>query len=113
MTSAGELRYRVELWGEGPPVDDGWGGTAPGEFEQQGTEHAKIHFLRGGETVMAARLTGVHTAIFTMRSNSLTRSMTTAWELKTEDGAKWNVRAINDPDGRNAWLEVLAEKGVA
>lgn len=112
MITAGDLRNRVSLWGQGPDVDDGFGGSVPGPFEEQGIEHAKIHFLRGGETVMAGRLTGTQPGIFTVRQNELTRSMTTAWEIKTEDGATYNVRGINDPDGRNAWLEILAEKGV-
>lgn len=113
MTSANELRDRVSLWGEGPPVDNGWGEMIPGPFEEQGIEHAHVRYLRGGETVMAGRLTGKQPAIFTLRQNVLTRAMTTAWVIKTEDGAAFNVRAINDPDGKNAWLEMLGEKGVA
>lgn len=109
MSGAGELRNRVGVWGEGPPVDNGWGEMVPGPFEEQGKVWAKIHHLRGGEEVMAARLTGVQPAIFTVRHSALTTQVTSTWQLKTTDGKNWDVKAVSDPDGRKKYLEILAQ----
>lgn len=81
----------------------------PGPFEEQGKVWAKIHPLRGGEEVMAARLTGVQPAIFTVRYSALTAQLSPTWQLKTTDGKDWDVKAVSDPDGRKLWLEVLAQ----
>lgn len=106
---AGELRHRVSLWGQGPDIDDGWGGTMPGAFEEQGKAWAKIQPLRGGETVMAARLTGVQPAIFTVRYSELTARIDHTWQIVTGDGKTWDIKAASDPDGRKRYLEILAQ----
>ncbi|UYQ70651.1 phage head closure protein [Pelagibacterium flavum] len=110
MAGAGELRHRISLWKRGDGEDD-WGQPIPGAgpFEEQGQAWAKIHPLRGGEEVMAARLTGVQPVIFTVRHSTLTKQITSAWEIKTDDGTTWDVNAISDPDGRKKYLEILAQ----
>ncbi|WP_322884120.1 phage head closure protein [Sinorhizobium medicae] len=110
--TAGELRHKIELQVR-TLVDDGYGNEIAGPFETQATVHAKFHYLRGGEEVMAGRLAGKQPAIVTVRSSVATRALTTSWRILTTDGEAWNIRSITDPDGRRAWLEILAEKGVA
>jgi len=110
--TAGELRQKIELQVR-TLVDDGYGNEIAGPFETQATVRAKFHYLRGGEEVMAGRLAGKQPAIVTVRSSAATRALTTDWRILTADGAAWNIRSITDPDGRRAWLEILAEKGVA
>jgi len=109
--TTGELRYRMDAQVRSQ-VDDGYGNTQAGPFATQGSFSAKIQFLRGGETVMADRLTGKQPAIITIRSSAFTRSLDTAWRLVDSSGNAWNIRAITDPNGKRAWLEILAEKGV-
>lgn len=111
--TGGDLRHKIDLqrraW-----EDDGFGnGGYIGPYETLATVHAKLHFLRGGEEVMAGRLAGRQPAIITVRQNTATRSLTPEWRILTQDDEAWNIRAITDPDGRRAWLEILAEKGVA
>jgi SPP1 family predicted phage head-tail adaptor len=108
----GELRSRIELQVR-TLIDDGFGNEQAGPFETQAEVSAKFHFLRGGEEVMAGRLSGKQPAIITVRQSAATRAVTTAWRIVTKDGEAWNIRAITDPDGKRAWFEILAEKGVA
>ncbi|CCM76262.1 phage head closure protein [Rhizobium mesoamericanum] len=110
--TAGELRHKIDLQVRSL-VDDGYGNEIAGPFETQATVRAKFHFLRGGEEVFAGRLAGKQPAIITVRQNAATRALTPSWRIVTSDGAEWNIRSIADPDGRRAWLEILAEKGVA
>lgn len=109
MARTGELRNRVSLWGRSPDGTDGWGQPVPGEFEEQGKVWAKIHPLKGGETVMANRLTGIQPAIFTVRYSTLTARVDPSWQLKTDDETTWDVKAVSDPDGRKKFLEILAQ----
>lgn len=108
----GELRSKIALQNR-TLVDDGFGNEQAGPFETQAEVWAKFHYLRGGEEVFAGRLAGKQPAIITVRQNTATRALGTAWRILTKDGQAWNIRAINDPDDRRAWLEILAEKGVA
>lgn len=108
--TAGELRQKIELQVR-TLVDDGYGNEIAGPFETQATVRAKFHYLRGGEEVMAGRLAGRQPAIVTVRSSAATRALTTDWRI-LKDGKEWNIRSITDPDGRRAWLEILAESGV-
>ena len=108
---AGELRNKIELQVRSVG-DDGYGNEITGPFETQATAWAKFRFLRGGEEVMAGRLAGKQPAIITVRQNAATRALTTHWRIVGKDGEEWNIRAITDPDGKRAWLEILAEKGV-
>ncbi|MEY9097363.1 SPP1 family predicted phage head-tail adaptor [Sinorhizobium fredii] len=110
--TAAELRQKIELQVRSL-IDDGYGNVTSGPFETQATVNAKFHYLRGGEEVMAGRLAGKQPAIVTVRSSAATRALTPEWRILTTDGEAWNIRAITDPDGRRAWLEILAEKGVA
>lgn len=108
---AGQLRSRIDLQLR-ILVDDGYGNETS-DFVTQATVWAKFYFLRGGEEVMAGRLSGKQPAIITVRQNAATRALTPDWRIVTKDGQAWNIRAITDPDSKRAWLEILAESGVA
>lgn len=107
---AGKLRKRIEFQVRGD-VDDGYGNVISGPFETKFETSASFKFLRGGETVMAARLTGKQTSIITVRQSVDLRSIDTSWRIKSGD-VLWNIRTIADPDDRGAWFEILAESGV-
>ncbi len=109
--TAAELRHKIDLQVRAIG-DDGYGNPTVGEWETQATVHAKFHYLRGGEEVMQGRLAGKQPAIITVRQNAATRALTTDWRIM-KGGEAWNIRSITDPDGRRAWLEILAESGVA
>lgn len=106
----GELRHRITFQ-KATLVDDGYGGSIQ-TWVDQGTVFAKFQYLKGGEEVMAARLQAKQPAIITVRSDGVTRQADPTWRIRDADSALWNIRAITDPSGRRACLEILAEKGV-
>jgi hypothetical protein len=93
-------------------ASDGAGGTITAFVEQFTRRAAYIH-LRGGETVMAARLAGRHSQIIRVRSDSSTRTVTTDWRISDKrSGAVFNIRDIT-PSTDRAFIDFLAERGVA
>lgn len=106
----GELRHRITFQ-KAELVDDEYGGQTQ-TWVDKGTVFAKFQYLKGGEEVMAARLQAKQPAIITVRSDGVTRQADPTWRIRDADSALWNIRAITDPTGRRAWLEILAEKGV-
>lgn len=105
----GELRHRITFQ-KAELVEDEYGGQTQ-TWVDKGTVFAKFHYLRGGETIIAGRLQGKQPAIITVRSDGMTRQADPSWRIRDAEGALWNIRAITDPTGRRAWLEILAEKG--
>lgn len=107
----GPLHYRVAF--DAPEyVADGSGGQTR-TWAEMLTCAAGFRFLRGGETVQAARLDGRQPAVVTIRSSSDARQITTDWRMRdTRTGAVYNVRSIVPTDDR-AFLELLCESGVA
>jgi len=109
--NAGALRYQIRLQ-EREEVSDEYGNTV-GDWATKFTCFAAFKFLRGGEEVMAGRLAGRQPAIITVRFSDVSSRINTAWRILDRDDQAWNIRAITDPNGKRAWLEILAEKGVA
>lgn len=108
---AGDLYYRVAF---DKPVEqsDGQGGTING-WEEHFQCLAHYRFLRGGETVQAARLEGRQPLIITVRSSSETRQVQTQWRIRdARSGTVFQVKAVNPTEDRR-FLEILAESGVA
>lgn len=93
-------------------ADDGYGGTADG-WTEQFTARAGIMYLKGGETVQAARLTGTQTAIITLRASAASAAVKTTWRLRdTRLSRVYNVREVKLTDDRK-FYELLCESGVA
>lgn len=109
--SSGDLRFRV-AFDRRAIVDDGAGNTV-GEWQEQFQVLVGYVHLRGGESVMAARLEGQHTQIVFARNSSLTRQVTTDWRIRDLRTAEtYNIRDITPTDDR-LWLDFLCQKGVA
>ncbi|WP_100960403.1 phage head closure protein [Bosea sp. FBZP-16] len=109
--TAGQLRYQIRFQ-EREEIEDEYGNVSGG-WATKFTCFAGFKFLRGGEEVMAGRLAGKQPAIITVRSSDISRRVDTAWRILDREDQAWNIRAITDPTGKRAWLEILAEKGVA
>lgn len=114
MPRAGELRESITFQSR-EEVDDGYGNQVSGDWADQFTVAANFKPLRGTETVMAARLAGSQPYVVTVRQSELTRQVRPEWRFidARNTGREFNIRAIHDPDGRNAWFEILAVEGVA
>lgn len=121
---AGDLRSKVGFYQrasvgpDSPPVPDY--GSTEGEYpsEPEFTCAANIKPRLGGESVLAARLTGTNFSNITVRQSSSTSLVDTAWRAKDERlGVVYNIRSIIDPFEntveRGRYFEMLCEEGVA
>jgi head-tail adaptor len=93
---------------DGNPVAGGW--------EIMFSVDAKMHPLRGGEEVIAARLTGVQPFIASIRRSPKTKRITTDWRCVDARNPLriFNIRAIQDSDdGRRHGFDLVLQEGVA
>lgn len=92
-------------------VPDGHGGFEPTPTDF--TVRANIRYLRGGETVQAARLTGKQPVVVTVRRSSATAALTTDDKMRdARTGTEYQIRAIVPTEDRQ-FMEITAESGVA
>ncbi|MDK4704326.1 head-tail adaptor protein [Rhizobium sp. CNPSo 4062] len=111
IRSAGDLFFHV-AFDKRADADDGAGNTV-GEWQEKLQCRAGFTHLRGGESVMAARLEGQHTQVIFVRRSTLTRGITTDWRVRDlRNGDTFNIRDITPSDDR-LWLDFLCQKGVA
>lgn len=111
-TGGGLLRERLRFERRAAG-DDGAGNHVAG-FAPEFIEAARVKPLRGDETVLAARLTGVTAYEITIRSNSRTRQIGPEWRaVDTRDGAVYSIRAAVNPDEHDRYVVLTAETGVA
>jgi len=114
MLDAGDLHYRVNCQEKVGGADE-LGNLVPsaGDWKTQFSVRAAYRHLRGGESVIAARLEGHHTQVITVRASSQTRQITTDWRLvDARDGTVFNVRDVTAETDRQ-WISLLCERGVA
>lgn len=112
MTAAGDLREEISLQ-KSEQVTDPYGNPIGSDWVDQFTAPARIRYLKGGETVIASRLQGTQTLVITLRWQPAVADITTAWRaVNGRDGTIYNIRAVT-PDERRAWIDILAESGVA
>lgn len=111
-TASGHLKHSITLQKQ-TVIDDGYGNRR-GTFANQFTVKARIEPRLGGESVLAARLTGKNLANITVRSSTNTRMIEPEWRVvDTRTGDFWNIRSVIDPDDRRMFVEMLCEQGVA
>lgn len=92
---------------------DGYGNTVAGDWEEQFQTHAAFTFVRGGETVMAARLESRQPLVMRIRLSDDSKNIGTDWQVRdVRRGAAYNIRTIT-PDNTRAFLDLLVEAGVA
>lgn len=108
---AGRLKNRVAFDKRGTG-SDGAGGTTT-VFVEQFRRAAGFTHLRGGETVLAARLAGQHTIVVRVRADSLTRTVTTGWQVRDlGSGTVYAVRDIEIEENR-AFVSLTCQSGMA
>lgn len=109
MTATGKMTYLASF--DAPvAASNGQGGTI-NAWAEQFTVWAAALFLRGGETVQAARLAGRQPVVVTVRRSAHTASIRLNWRMRIS-GVEYNIRAIVPTDDR-AFYEITAESGVA
>ena len=111
---AGALRDRLHFQSRGT-VDDGIGASVPGGlFVTQFTAAGNLTPRTGGEEITAARLSGRQPYVLTVRNSVAMRSISAAWQIVDARNANRLFAVVSppaDPDGKNAWLEMLVVEG--
>ena len=111
MMRAGDLDHRA-IFSARREISDEYGGTRD-EWVMQFTEWADVKYLRGGESIMEARLASRNPVVVTIRNSARARQITSEWqvELRSRSGVT-KVYAIKEdprPEGLDGFLSMLAE----
>lgn len=110
---AGELTEAVRFERRGAPVSDGAGNFEGAWQTLIGRRSAKLQATRGGEQVIAQRLTGTAPWDLWVRAGRETRAVTQADRVvDLRSGRVFNIRAIAETRSR-AFLFMQLELGVA
>lgn len=107
---AGQLRERFSFE-ERSSVSDGYGNTREAWTAQFVVAGRRV-VLRGGETVMAARLQGTDPAIITIRASVAAHTIRPHWRaVDVRTNEIWAIRSVN-PAERKDHIDLLVERGV-
>lgn len=105
-----QLRERIGFYRHGTS-SDGAGGSQTAPILQFET-WAAFHHLRGGEAVMAGRLSGTHSVIVRVRRSQQTLAVGSEWSIEDRrSGKRYNIRDV-EPVGL-LWLDFTCQSGVA
>lgn len=109
--SAGDLDYRAEF-ALRETIDDDMGGTRD-EWVTQFIDYVAVKHLRGGESVMQARLSSRNPVVVTIRNSARARLIDSEWQVTLRDRTGitkvYAVREDPRPGEDSAFLEMLAE----
>lgn len=95
-------------------ADDGYGNPVTGDFTTQFHEPCRLQPLKGGEPVLAARLTKVQPYVLRVRSSARTRRVGVDWRaVNTRTGAIYNIKTVTNVDERGAYLDMMVVEGEA
>ncbi|PDT79959.1 head-tail adaptor protein [Sinorhizobium sp. BJ1] len=108
---AGKLTECVSLYRRGE-LDDGYGNTVTDWILQFDAAAGYTH-LRGGETVMAARLTNRHPVVIRIRTSTAARPVTAEWKLVDKRSlVEYAIKDVTHDVDRK-YIDLLCERGVA
>lgn len=111
--SSGELRERVAFDAR-TTVDDGYGNPVTGDFAEQFVVSARITPLKGGERVMADRLTGVQPCVIRVRYSDQAMQIAPGWQARdVRKGTVFNITGAANMDEKRKYIDVLATAGEA
>lgn len=110
--TAGSLRHRLRFEAREIASDDY--GNEQTAFAERFVRPAEIMPLKGGERVLAARLEGVQPVIIRVRKDSDTSTIQPEWRAVDErSGTVYALHSVADMEQRSAYLDIMAETGVA
>ena len=92
---------------------DGLGGRTSVWVERFPHRRAAFTHLRGGETVLAARLAGRHQVAINVLTSAAVRKVTAEWRIRdVRTGTIYNIRDVTPSEDRSS-IDFLCESGVA
>lgn len=112
---ASELRKRLAFERRADASDGG--GNTKADFEEVFVTRGRVRPRLGGESVIAARLSGVRVASIKVRSTPETREVDESWrirELQVDANGNYifyDIKSLANADERNRYIEFLCEKG--
>lgn len=108
MPGAGALRDRYTFQKRALDAND----EPKGAWEDQFTVSAETLYLKGTEPVIAMRLEGVQPVVLTIRDETRTRLITTAWRaVDARDSTKTYDINGNAPAKDRGFRDLLAQTG--
>jgi head-tail adaptor len=111
-TGAGKF-IELVAFDERAPVDDGYGNSVAGDWQEQFRLHAAFIHMRGSEPVQAARLESRQPMIMRVRICADAARIGTEWQARdVRRAVAYNIRTITNDNSR-AFLDLLVEQGVA
>lgn len=108
-TTLGKMRARAAFQ-ERIEENDGFGNYV-GRWVDRFERWTNLRLLRGGETVMAARLEARQPAILTVRKDSDTDQITADWRVLV-NGREYAIKEPPRPSDDRSRYELLCEYGV-
>lgn len=87
-------------------------GNVQSSFVEQFTVWAAVRARLGGETVMAARLTGQQPITITIRQSEDTEQIGLDWRCR-EGTKEYAIKSIVDPTDSGEFFDILVQTGVA
>ncbi len=114
MSGAGDLRERLKFQSLSAG-SDGYGNENANTWHDEFTVSARVQFLKGGESIMAARLSGTQPCIIQVRQSPETLLIQADWQaVDVVSGKIYQIKAPPaNMDEKNDRLDILAEMGVA
>ena len=95
-------------------ADDQYGNPISGTFTTQFFEPCRLQPLKGGEPVLAARLTKVQPYVLRVRSSARTRRVGVDWRaVNNRSGVVYNIKTVTNVDERGAYLDMMVVEGEA
>lgn len=95
-------------------VEDEYGNEVSGPFATVFTEYAELMPLKGGESVLASRLSGVQPFVIRIPGSASARNVTTAWRAVDARNPSriFNITSAANLDQKNAYIDMMATQGV-
>lgn len=112
MIGAGQMKARLIFQTRASSSDSY--GNHEGSWVDQFTVAARVQPLRGGEEVIASRLSGVQPVLIIVRRSTDTRQILAAWRaVDANTGEVYALRSpATDMDEKGAFLTIVASAGV-
>lgn len=109
----GKRREKLHFQSRGV-VEDDYGNEVSGPFATVFTEYAELMPLKGGESVLASRLSGVQPFIIRIPGSTAARDVTTAWRAVDARNPSriFNITSVANFDQKNAGIDMMATQGV-
>jgi head-tail adaptor len=113
QTGAGRLYYHV-AFDRREEIDDEYGNTVSGDWQEQFQRRAEFRTMPGSESVVAARLQGRQPMLVNVRIDHEVALVGNDWRMRdVRNGLAYNIRDIRRDTTNRSMMTFLVEGGVA